>query len=55
MSTVSKNVGKKSSKSVSEPDYRVKDLSLASLGRDEIRLAEFEMPGLMSIRQRYAK
>jgi len=55
MSMVSKNVGKKSgTKNITEPDYRVKDLSQAALGRDEIRLAEFEMPGLMAIRQRYA-
>jgi len=30
--------------------FKVKDLSLAEWGRKEIRLAEFEMPGLMSIR-----
>jgi adenosylhomocysteinase len=35
-------------------DYRVKDLKLAALGRDEIRLAEQEMPGLMALRERYA-
>ena len=29
------------------------DLSLAEFGRKEIRLAEFEMPGLMSIREEY--
>jgi adenosylhomocysteinase len=34
--------------------YKVKDLSLADLGRKEIRLAEHEMPGLMSIRKKYA-
>ncbi|QQS08334.1 MAG: adenosylhomocysteinase [Phycisphaerales bacterium] len=45
----------KSNKSaVSTPDYRVKDLTLHRLGRDEIRLAEYEMPGLMAIRSRYA-
>ena len=35
--------------------FKVKDLSLAELGRKEIRLAEQEMPGLMAIRERYAK
>jgi adenosylhomocysteinase len=35
-------------------DYRVKDLSLAVLGRREITLAEHEMPGLMAMRERYA-
>ena len=34
-------------------DMRVADLSLASLGRAEIRLAEHEMPGLMALRGRY--
>jgi len=33
--------------------YKVKDMSLAEWGRKEIRLAEAEMPGLMSIRQEY--
>jgi adenosylhomocysteinase len=33
--------------------YKVKDLSLAEWGRKEIRLAEAEMPGLMSIRDEY--
>ncbi len=32
---------------------RVADLSLAPLGRAEIRLAEHEMPGLMALRGRY--
>lgn len=34
--------------------YKVKDISLAEWGRKEIRLAEAEMPGLMSIRKEYA-
>ena len=34
--------------------YKVRDLSLATLGRSEIRLAEHEMPGLMALRQKYA-
>src|SRR5881275_1483624 len=33
--------------------YKVKDLSLAEFGRNEIRLAEHEMPGLMALRARY--
>src|SRR5688572_24766997 len=33
--------------------YKVADLSLAEFGRNEIRLAEQEMPGLMALRQRY--
>jgi len=34
--------------------YKVADLSLASWGRKEIDIAEQEMPGLMSIRAKYA-
>jgi adenosylhomocysteinase len=34
--------------------YKVKDLALAEFGRKEIRLAEHEMPGLMTLRKRYA-
>ena len=33
--------------------YKVKDISLAEFGRNEIRLAEHEMPGLMALRQEY--
>ena len=33
--------------------YKVRDLSLAEFGRKEIRLAEQEMPGLMTLRARY--
>jgi adenosylhomocysteinase len=36
------------------PPFKVHDLSLAEFGRKEIRLAEQEMPGLMSIREEYA-
>jgi adenosylhomocysteinase len=36
-------------------DYLVKDLGLAEWGRKEIRIAETEMPGLMAIRQEFAK
>ena len=35
-------------------DYHVKDISLAGWGRKEISVAEHEMPGLMSIRKKYA-
>jgi adenosylhomocysteinase len=33
--------------------FKVKDLSLAEFGRNEIRLAEHEMPGLMALREEY--
>ncbi len=35
--------------------YKVKDLSLADWGRREIMLAENEMPGLMTLREKYGK
>ena len=46
MSTVTKSID------FSLP-YKVADISLAAWGRKEIRLAEAEMPGLMSIRKEY--
>ncbi len=33
--------------------YKVKDISLAKWGREEIRLAEAEMPGLMALREEF--
>ncbi len=36
-------------------DYIVRDISLAAWGRKEIAVAEHEMPGLMSVRKKYAK
>src|ERR1700730_15504439 len=35
-------------------DYKVADINLADWGRKEISIAEKEMPGLMSIREKYA-
>jgi adenosylhomocysteinase len=37
-----------------KPDYKVADIALADWGRKEIDIAEQEMPGLMSIRKKYA-
>ena len=34
-------------------EYRVKDIGLAKWGRDVIRMAEHEMPGLMAVRRQY--
>src|SRR5580765_7720409 len=48
MATVTQNID------LSLP-YKVKDLSLAEWGRKEIKLAEAEMPGLMSIREEFGK
>jgi adenosylhomocysteinase len=36
-------------------DYVIADINLADWGRKEIRIAETEMPGLMAIREEYAK
>ena len=46
MSTISKQIDFKL-------PYKVADISLAEWGRKEIRLAEAEMPGLMSLREEY--
>ena len=37
------------------PDFHVRDLSLADLGRKEITVAEQEMPGLMALREKYGR
>jgi len=34
-------------------DYKVADLALAEFGRNEIRLAQHEMPGLMALREEF--
>jgi adenosylhomocysteinase len=36
-------------------DYKIADLSLAQWGRKELTIAETEMPGLMAIREEFAK
>src|SRR3954468_23772914 len=35
------------------PAFKIKDLTLAELGRKKIRMAEKEMPGLMALREEY--
>ncbi len=42
-------------KPVPAKDHAVRDLSQADYGRKEIRIAETEMPGLMAIREEFAK
>ncbi|MCU0788825.1 MAG: adenosylhomocysteinase [Verrucomicrobia bacterium] len=42
------------SSTVTTPDYKVRDISLADFGRKEISIAEHEMPGLMATRRKYA-
>ncbi len=39
---------------VATTDYKVADMSLADWGRKELTIAEHEMPGLVSIRNKYA-
>ena len=39
---------------INDSDFLVADIGLASFGRKEIEIAEHEMPGLMSIRKKYA-
>src|SRR3954468_5858192 len=57
MPALTKTNGKKTStangKGRSFSDYSVKDMSLAEWGRKEISVAEQEMPGLMSVREKY--
>ncbi|MDX9706474.1 MAG: adenosylhomocysteinase, partial [Azospira sp.] len=36
-------------------DYVIADIKLADWGRKEIKIAETEMPGLMAIREEFAK
>ena len=43
------------SQAVERIPYKVKDISLAHYGRQEINLAEAEMPGLMALREEYKK
>ncbi|MBS7806511.1 adenosylhomocysteinase [Variovorax sp. PCZ-1] len=42
-------------KPIKNQDYEIADLSLASWGQKEIAIAETEMPGLMAIREEFAK
>ncbi len=49
----SKLVSSRKTKAAAQ-DFKVKDLSLAEYGRKAIDVSEHEMPGLMSIRRKYA-
>ena len=40
-------------RAASREPFKVKDLAFAEFGRKEIRLAEYEMPGLMALRAEY--
>ncbi|HEU5358879.1 MAG TPA: adenosylhomocysteinase [Gemmatimonadales bacterium] len=54
MSTTVTTEPRTTSESTDRPPFKVRDLSLAEWGRNEIRLAEQEMPGLMALRSEYA-
>ncbi len=43
-----------STDTITKEDYKVKDISLADFGRKEVEIAQFEMPGLMATRDKYA-
>ncbi len=49
------NLAKFAAQTPGGADYIVRDFSLADWGRKEIAVAEHEMPGLMSVRKKYAK
>jgi len=51
--TAKKRTAKKTTKKTM--DYEIADISLAEFGRKEMELAEYEMPGLMSLREKYGK
>src|SRR5258707_6918130 len=57
MPTLTKTNGKKgvaiNGKGRASNDYHVKDITLADWGRKEISVAEQEMPGLMTVREKY--
>ena len=36
-------------------NYKIKDINLADWGRKEIEASEYEMPGLMALREKYSK
>jgi adenosylhomocysteinase len=49
------NLAKFAAHTPTSKDYIVRDFTLAEWGRKEIAIAEHEMPGLMSVRKKYAK
>src|SRR5580765_5112940 len=57
MPTLTKTNGKKTAPAYGKAhkDYVVRDLSLADWGRKEISVAEAEMPGLMSLREKHGQ
>ena len=39
---------------MSQQDYKIADIALATWGRKEINIAETEMPGLMALREEFS-
>src|SRR5271156_6716750 len=54
LSPARKKVAKLNGNGGAHADYHVKDITLADWGRKTIQVSEHEMPGLMSIRKKYA-
>ncbi len=52
-SPVSGSIKPMATQTATSIDFKVKDLNLAEYGRKEIRMAEVEMPGLMSLRDEF--
>src|ERR1044071_5358258 len=55
LAEVSETFAKYAAQTPAGKDFIVRDFSLAEWGRKEIAIAEHEMPGLMSVRKKYAK
>ena len=55
VAAVSETFAKYAAQTPAGKDYIVRDFSLAEWGRKELAVAEHEMPGLMSVRKKYAK
>src|SRR3984957_4685554 len=55
MTSAVRDMPKGSAKPADALEFKVADLSLADWGRKEIMLAEQEMPGLMAVREEYAR
>ncbi|MDZ8117443.1 adenosylhomocysteinase [Pontiella agarivorans] len=50
-----KKASKKKASKKKVQDYIIADIGLAGFGRKEMELAEYEMPGLMALREKYGK
>ena len=55
LAEISATLAKLAAQTPAGKDFIVRNFSLAEWGRKEIAIAEHEMPGLMSVRQKYAK